>query len=59
MRTFFNEHPMVTIIVGGVVAIIGNVIGGNVMGKGMGDLVEKTARDQCEAKDLDYDEYVK
>lgn len=59
MRTFFNEHPVVTIIVGGVVAIIGNVIGGNVMGKGMGNLVEQTARDHCEECGLDYDECVK
>lgn len=59
MNNLFKEHPMITIIVGGVIAIVGNVIGGNVMGKGMGDLVEKTARDQCAAEDLDYDEYVK
>lgn len=58
-NNFFKEHPMITIFVGGIVAIIGNVIGGNLIGKGMGDLVEKTAREYCEAADLDYDECVK
>lgn len=52
MNNFFKSHPTMTIIIGGAVAIVGNYVGGLIMGKGFGYLVTKQANEVCEDNDL-------
>lgn len=48
MKTFFNEHPVVTIVIGAVTAFVGNYVGGMIMGKGFGQLVVNQANEICD-----------
>ncbi len=52
MKTFYNEHPVIVIVVGAVTAFIGNYIGGMIMGKGFGQLVVNQANEVADAAGL-------
>ena len=52
MKTFFNEHPVVGIVIGAVTAFIGNYVGGMIMGRGFGQLVVNEADKVCDENEV-------
>lgn len=52
MDNLFKSHPVIGIVIGGVVTVVGNYVGGLIMGKGFGYLVTKQANEVCEDNDL-------
>lgn len=52
MRNFFEEHPVVGIVIGAVTAFIGNYVGGMIMGKGFGQLVVNQANEVCDENEV-------
>ena len=52
MNNFYQEHPIITMVVGAAFTIICNYVGGAIMGKGLGYVMVNQANEICDENEV-------
>jgi hypothetical protein len=52
MEKFYQEHPVITMVVGAAFTIICNYVGGAIMGKGLGYVMVNQANEVCDENEV-------